>query len=369
MYSLAIFATLIGTIHSANILGVFMYPSPSHQVVFQQIWQELSLRGHQVTVVTPNPLNNSTLTNLTEISVNFIYDEVASFIYEDHSSPYKATETYYNTLHLIAWKELNSPQFQKLIRDQTKSYDLILIEYVHPVMYALMHRFQAPVIAIAASEIPSASYDAVGNPNHPILYPEPILNFTPARLTLWEKCQSVLFFVWSKIYYHNTVVPHAHETAKKIFGEDVPYIGDLERNVSMFFINRNLLLNPPKANVPAIVEISPIDTTPPKTLPRVSILGFGVPLQGLFQDLRKILDEAREGVIYINLHGVTSAKFNKKRVTILQALSELPYKILWKWDYDQETPSNIVVRKSIPERDLLGKKIASLVNGVKQTRF
>ena len=117
------------------------------------------------------------------------------------------------------------------------------------------------------------------------------------------------------------------------------------------------MLNPPRANVPAIVEISPIDTTPPKTLPRVSILGFGVPLQGLFQDLRKILDEAREGVIYINLHGVTSAKFNKKRVTILQALSELPYKILWKWDYDQETPSNIVVRKSIPERDLLGKKL------------
>lgn len=61
-------------VYSAKILGVFTIPSVSHQVMFQPIWKELSLRGHEVTVVTPNPLNDPTLTNLTEIDISFVYD-------------------------------------------------------------------------------------------------------------------------------------------------------------------------------------------------------------------------------------------------------------------------------------------------------
>lgn len=41
---------------SARILCVFQMPAVSHHQVFQPIWKELSVRGHEVVVVTPLPL-------------------------------------------------------------------------------------------------------------------------------------------------------------------------------------------------------------------------------------------------------------------------------------------------------------------------
>ncbi|KAL3288283.1 hypothetical protein HHI36_002731 [Cryptolaemus montrouzieri] len=68
-----LFTLLYSEVNSARILGWFVCPSISHQSVFQPIWRELSLRGHEVTVITSDPLNDPTLKNLTEIDVKFSY--------------------------------------------------------------------------------------------------------------------------------------------------------------------------------------------------------------------------------------------------------------------------------------------------------
>jgi glucuronosyltransferase len=41
---------------SARILGIFPTPSFSHQIVFQTIMKALVARGHQVTVISTDPL-------------------------------------------------------------------------------------------------------------------------------------------------------------------------------------------------------------------------------------------------------------------------------------------------------------------------
>jgi glucuronosyltransferase len=41
---------------AARILGIFPTPSISHQLTFQAIMKALAARGHQVTVISPNPL-------------------------------------------------------------------------------------------------------------------------------------------------------------------------------------------------------------------------------------------------------------------------------------------------------------------------
>ena len=42
--------------------------------ILRLFWKELSPRGHNVTVVTPDPLNDLSLVNITEISIRFSYD-------------------------------------------------------------------------------------------------------------------------------------------------------------------------------------------------------------------------------------------------------------------------------------------------------
>jgi len=41
---------------AARILGIFPSPSVSHQLTFQAIMKALAARGHQITVISPNPL-------------------------------------------------------------------------------------------------------------------------------------------------------------------------------------------------------------------------------------------------------------------------------------------------------------------------
>jgi hypothetical protein len=43
----------------ARILGIFPSPSFSHQIVFQTIMKALVARGHQVTVISTDPLKVS----------------------------------------------------------------------------------------------------------------------------------------------------------------------------------------------------------------------------------------------------------------------------------------------------------------------
>lgn len=68
------FLVIISSGESARVLSVIPIPSYSHQVVFQPLWRELSLRGHQVTTLTTHPINDPSLINLTEIDLGFSYD-------------------------------------------------------------------------------------------------------------------------------------------------------------------------------------------------------------------------------------------------------------------------------------------------------
>jgi len=41
---------------AARILGIFPTPSISHQLPFQALMKALAAKGHQITVISPNPL-------------------------------------------------------------------------------------------------------------------------------------------------------------------------------------------------------------------------------------------------------------------------------------------------------------------------
>ena len=95
------------------------------------------------------------------------------------------------------------------------------------------------------------------------------------------------------------------------------------------------------------------------------------------QDLQQILDNATEGVIYFSLgSNVKSVNLDETlRNIIVEALSELPYKVLWKWesDYLPGRPKNVVTRKWFPQQDLLGLSLLTdffiLINGCSTSKY
>ena len=79
----------------------------------------------------------------------------------------------------------------------------------------------------------------------------------------------------------------------------------------------------------------------------------------MLQDLEKFLNESTHGVVYFCMGSLLRGETfpEEKRNAFLHAFSKLPQRVLWKWEGD-ELPGksdNIMIRKWMPQRDILGK--------------
>ncbi|XP_018335220.1 uncharacterized protein LOC108744108 [Agrilus planipennis] len=181
----------------AKILAHFIMPSISHQFVYQKIWKELSLRGHEVTVITPNPLKDENpLANLTEIDVSFSYvlmkkaleKNAIDNITPDIGSVIK--EIFIEFMPRLFDLQMKDPDVSRIYKNVNgEKYDLVIVEPLYPVVYGLAAKYDCPsvgVISLSGFKIVERS---VGNPSHPALYPDVFLDYSNAE-TLWQRMHS-----------------------------------------------------------------------------------------------------------------------------------------------------------------------------------
>ncbi|XP_068907170.1 UDP-glycosyltransferase UGT5-like [Tenebrio molitor] len=345
MFGLLLLCALVSASNGARILGVFMTPSYSHQVVFQPIWKELSLRGHEVTVLTPNPLKDPTLTNLTEIDLSFSYAtwnnySIATLGSKEHSTSEelkKLTEAYLAVTEV----QLSHPEVQELLRNNTHyEFDLLLVEFLWPVMYGFKDIFNCPMVGIASLGLTATANEAIGNPSNPALDPEFTLPFS-MNLSFKERVVSTIFQFLFKVGAQVSLRPKMEKIKQKFFG-DIRRTEVLAKDVSLVIVNSNLALQNVKPLVPAFIDISGIHIKPKKPLPN---------------DLQKYLDSAKEGVIYFSLgSNVKSELLPKEQIDkFMNVFAKLPYKVLWKFENEHlpNKPKNVEIKKWLPQQDLL----------------
>lgn len=156
MFRQLIFGTILciaSKVHLGNgyrILCVFPSPSISHQVVFRGLTLALNKRGHELIVVTPNPMNDSTLANYTEIDVSFEYDAFSMNFVEIRGKlkwmdwfPDMSTR-FISLMDRI----LNHPDMRKMYAPGSgEKFDLLLVETLYwESSYPLATRFGIPTI-------------------------------------------------------------------------------------------------------------------------------------------------------------------------------------------------------------------------------
>jgi glucuronosyltransferase len=70
------------------------------------------------------------------------------------------------------------------------------------------------------------------------------------------------------------------------------------------------------------------------------------------------LDEAKDGFIFFSLGSNlrSNAMATQKQQAFLDAFSELPQRVLWKYEVDSlpGQPSNVKIGKWLPQSDILG---------------
>jgi glucuronosyltransferase len=84
------------------------------------------------------------------------------------------------------------------------------------------------------------------------------------------------------------------------------------------------------------------------------------------QDIEDYLNGAEHGVIYFNMGSMIRANTlpDEKRVAFLQAFSEMPQRVLWKWEADDlpGQPKNVKIAKWLPQFDILSKQTRSITS-------
>ncbi|KAG5896759.1 hypothetical protein JTB14_031738 [Gonioctena quinquepunctata] len=311
--------TFLNVIDGARILGLFFVPSISHHNAYRPIWKKLSLRGHKVTVISPNTLSDPSLTNLTQIDIGFSYKTMEqSNLQENLAKENSALGNF------LFGQEVAS----NLLQQQ--------FEYSASLAFGLGARFKAPIVGLSSLQVYAYTHDYFGNPSHPVLRPDVIMAFA-------DRVRSVIYSIGSRILYYWHILPEADRVARRYFGTDMPFLGDIIHNTSLLLINTNPIMHSPMPNVPSVVEIGQLHTGVKKGLPK---------------DIKDYLDSSTNGVVYFSLgSNVKSVNLpEEQRRIIIQALSELPFNVIWKWEAEDMPgkPENVLIRKWLPQQDILG---------------
>ncbi|KAF5302519.1 hypothetical protein FQR65_LT00891 [Abscondita terminalis] len=354
---IAIFATAIAVLISiavmsltmcfgscARILGIATTPSYSHQVVFQPIWKELSLRGHHVVTITTDPIKDPTLTNLTEIDLSSSYDLWNKNILRLTSVT--TLEFFYlwtKTMVEISHYQYSHPEVQRLINSDKERFDLVMVEMNTVPMIVFAHKFNAPLITMLSFDALSNHRRSMGSPIHPIAYPDPLSTVTIHRSsTLSERLYCIALSIGLDLISTYYITPMLQELHDQYFDKNYPPVEALFNDVSLLLTNSDPVLHGVKPLVPTIIQFGGgTHRNQAKPLP---------------SNLKKVLDEAKNGFIYFSLGSNAKSKdlSDSTREKMLQAFKELPYTVLWKYEANiPNKPSNVITQKWFPQQDIL----------------
>lgn len=275
---IVIFIFLSRGISSAKILAVFPTPSVSHQVIFQPLVQELVRRGHQVTVLTTDPVfsKGNSPENLTEIDVHDLsYNKwregfVYSVEFGKRRSIFQQVQVCTDLMPKVIEAQLKTKEMQQLIKDPNIKFDLLLLEAWPRQTLVYSHVFKAPVILVSSFGMMFGNEETVGAPSHLFLYP----SFTRQRLynlSFWDKLNQ---------FYNNYLLSsywHSKENSeimmyRKLLGNDLPDYSVLRNNVDMLFLNNHEVWLDNQPLPPNVISIWGIHKKPVKPLPQVRMI-------------------------------------------------------------------------------------------------
>lgn len=259
----------------AKILAVFPTPSISHQIVFRPLIHALVERGHHVTVITTDPefTNEKRPKNLTEIDVHDIsYGIWEKFLALSKGDEYDAQQKIkiiFQLLNAVFEEQLKSSEIQKLILDKNKTFDLLFVEACVRPAIAYSYIYKVPVIEISSLGGIYETFDNTGAPINPLIYPLPIrqrLN----NLTTWERL-SELRINYNGEQAYGDLIKSENEMLKRTFGQGIPEIRELKKNVHMLFLNVHPMWDFNRPVPPNVVYLGGLHQKPSKKLPHVCI--------------------------------------------------------------------------------------------------
>lgn len=334
----------------ARILALVPTPSYSHQIPYRRLWLELHERGHEIVLVTPNPILNMNSTTFKQIDIGETYKNVRAFDFV--KLRFQKTEwlsfvedNLFEMADSISEHIFNHTDMKAIYApNSNEKFDLVMIEMLAvPATYVFAHRFNAPLIGLSSLGLLAFTEHALGGlvlPSHESTWE--METHAGTNKPFWKRLQNYLKM--SRFVYlgHRDLYPRQQKLVEKYFGTDLPPMLDIQKNTSLIFVNQADAITPARPKLANMITFTSSHVE--KNLPPLA------------EDLKRFVDSATEGFIYFSLgSNAMSSDLPKETLQVFyDVFAKLPYKIVWKFEKDMPNkPDNIFVGKWLPQQSIL----------------
>ncbi|XP_059353288.1 UDP-glycosyltransferase UGT5-like [Daphnia carinata] len=334
----------IQTCSSANIVVLYGVCTKSHVIAVMPAVEELALRGHQVTVISPFKGIAKNVQNGHEIVLADIGKRIDETEVDWFSMQKQGSTQFFNMMMLmkaISLKASNSifshPEFQEIVKK--RQIDLFIVDGLfHEFLYPVFDLIKVPFVTHGASSAFPGTLVAMGAPLDYASVPIHTTDFvTP--MTFTQRLMNIIPTMGCLI---------SHSIVKSYF----PGARDIEEvlgEASICMINSHPMTNWPRSLPPSMIPVGPLHTRPAKTLP---------------QGLKEFADAAKEGLVIFTLGSAVPVSSMPKETlaSFIRVFSKFPQRVVWKWEAEMplNLPSNIMMVKWLPQQDFLGHPNARL---------
>ncbi|CAG9583267.1 unnamed protein product [Danaus chrysippus] len=235
---------------------------------------------------------------------------------------------------------LDDENVQNLWESETK-FDLVIVEQFNSdCALALAYRLKAPVIGISSHMILPWHYNRYGiiyNPSYSLFdFIEGGTN--PTYLQRLKRS-----FLHNYVNIVNRYITQRLENniVQEYFG-NLPPLHELGLDIKLILVYQNFIFTGSSILPPNVIDVGGYHVKKPKELSG---------------ELLKFIEESEHGVIYISFGTILKPSSIKpeKLNSILEALEELPQRVIWKWNKKTlpGNPKNIYLSKWLPQNDIL----------------
>ncbi|XP_053995631.1 uncharacterized protein LOC128885558 [Hylaeus anthracinus] len=338
-------------IRCARILGVIPTPSYSHQIMYTKLWLELGKRGHELVVVTTNPMSVLNIPNITQIDISKSYGSIKTYNFirnrfENLDWLEWAQEKQADLIEMFSEIVFSNQQVIDLYKpDSNQTFDVLIMEMMTiSAIFAFAHRFKAPTIGVTSMTMSVTEEDTIGGlvlPSHESTWESK--TYTGLNLSFWQRLYN-FYNVWRHVYViSRTVTSRQQSIAEKYLGSDIPHLVDIVRNNSLLFVNQDDVVIPPKMRLPHIITYTSTH--------------IGVNPTPLPKELTRFLEDANDGFIYFNLGTNAPSSFMPPETLqiFIDVFSSLPYKVVWKMEKKLDgIPNNVFTASWFSQQSVLG---------------
>ncbi|XP_054277791.1 UDP-glucosyltransferase 2-like isoform X2 [Macrosteles quadrilineatus] len=333
--------TLLISVDCAKILCLFPYNARSHFIVMEPLLHALHQRGHNLTVVSSFP-QQKRLENFRDVDLSVDLPSAVSSYTLDSIREFMpnrfVTPIFIAKIHMdVCEKVLKDERILNLLNEP---FDLVIGEIFGADCFSyIAYKLGVPQIAWVTSASLPWSSDRVGLPDNPSYIPNYFVDY-PAEMNFWQRLYNSITLMWSKTVYHFYSDIPSHRLAEKVFNCSLPPMDEINRQTALILLNSHYTLAQSRPFPPNVVEVGGIHVREPKALP---------------EDIRRILDDAKQGVILFSFGSLVRASSLPPRTIqmFLNVFRTLPQVVVFKYEDSLDNlPPNVVVRKWLPQSNI-----------------